>query len=538
MIDLKNISHKYIESDFIIKDINLTIRDGEVVAILGPSGCGKSTLLKIISGLLKPTQGTVCINNEEIKGPSNKQGLVFQDFSLFPWLTVQENITFSFKNIHKNSQESFKYLEKLLKITGLESYKNIYPKDLSGGMQQRVALARTLASDPDVLLMDEPFGSLDTQTKSYLHDFFHTLHQEIPKTTIFVTHDIEEALYLADKIIILSPAPGKILETIVVPFSQKRISDIKYSEEFQRLKKYIQYLIHAESIRSKTDNSVQNNKGLIIGSNIWTGVLPLYLAQEKNIYTNNGMVAPHLVTLEWSDSDRIMPLRERIVDVLNIPLDQALIECEKNPELQIIMPIDVSKGGDVILASKEIKNINELKGATIALEENWVSHFFTAYALDTVGMSLSDIKIEHTSARFIPSKIISGKVSAGTVQEPWASQVGIHTHYHSIFSTKDHPVVYSVLLTRKDVIVNNSQEIDKLKQSINHAVLYFKENQKESVALVAPLLGLSEIDLTNQLEKITFTTDISKMISDIPKIEKVLLKEGFIKNKVDIVSIM
>ena len=106
MIDLKNISHKYIESDFIIKDINLTIRDGEVVAILGPSGCGKSTLLKIISGLLKPTQGTVCINNEEIKGPSNKQGLVFQDFSLFPWLTVQENITFSFKNIHKNSQES------------------------------------------------------------------------------------------------------------------------------------------------------------------------------------------------------------------------------------------------------------------------------------------------------------------------------------------------------------------------------------------------------------------------------------------------
>ena len=172
MIDLKNISHKYIESDFIIKDINLTIRDGEVVAILGPSGCGKSTLLKIISGLLKPTQGTVCINNEEIKGPSNKQGLVFQDFSLFPWLTVQENITFSFKNIHKNSQESFKYLEKLLKITGLESYKNIYPKDLSGGMQQRVALARTLASDPDVLLMDEPFGSLDTQTKSYLHDFY------------------------------------------------------------------------------------------------------------------------------------------------------------------------------------------------------------------------------------------------------------------------------------------------------------------------------------------------------------------------------
>ena len=538
MIELKNISHIYTEKKFSIKDINLNINKGEVVAILGPSGCGKSTLLKIISGLVIPTKGDVLINDKKVTGPSNDQGFVFQDFSLFPWLTVEQNIKFSFKNIKKISNLSDDYFNKLLKITGLEFYRDTYPKDLSGGMKQRVALARTLASNPEVLLMDEPFGSLDTQTKSYLHDFFHIIHEEIPKTTVFVTHDIEEALYLADRIIIFSPAPGKIIETINIPFLKKRIPDIKYSEEFQRLKKYIQYLIHAESIRVKTDNPAQSTKGLIVGSNIWTGVLPLYLAQEKNIYIKNGMISPNLVTLEWSDHDRIMPLREGIVDILNIPLDQALIECSKNSDFQIIMPIDVSTGGDVVLAEKSIKHFIDIKGTTVALEKNWVSHFFTAYALDTAGMSLSDIIIEDTSARFIPSKLISGEVSIGTIQEPWLSKIGSHNNYHSIFSTKDYPIIYSVLLTKKDVVVKNLEEIQKLKKSIKDAIFYFEENKKESTSLVAPLLGLSEIELSQQLEKVTFITDTDIMLDDIPKIEHILLKEGFIKKSLNINDIL
>lgn len=537
MIEIKKISQIFKNEDKpieVFSDLSFSVKESEVVAILGPSGCGKSTLLKMIAGLVPVTDGEITISDKKVIGPDSKKGFIFQNFSLFPWLTVEENIGFSFKRKNLSNQDKISKINHYLQITGLEQFRNAYPKTLSGGMQQRVALARTLASEPEVLLMDEPFGALDSQTRSYLQDFFLSLLSEVKKTTIFITHDPEEALYLADRIIILSPRPSKIIEDIRVPFDRNRMSDLKYNDEFQRLKKYITYLVYAESIRAKTDEVSIENKGLIIGSNIWTGVMPLYLAQQKGIYKDNGLAEPHLVTLEWSDKDRLMPLREGIVDILNIPLDQALIEYDKNPDLRIIMPIDVSTGGDVILAQKDIKTIADLKGKIVALETGWVSNFFMAYMLNKEGLSLKDIKSKDVSARYIPSEMINKKADAGCVQEPWLSQIRMLADMNVIASTKEYPIVYSVLITKASTLRDKGAEIKKLKSSILKSIQYFESHSSESITSVSPILGLTKNDLEAQLSKLHFVQDSEKMISDIPEIEAVLLKEGLISKKTDL----
>ncbi len=206
-----------------LEDINLEVNEGEFLCIIGPSGCGKSTILRIIAGLDNPTDGKIVMDDEVIIGPDHKRGMVFQEYSLFPWRSVIENVAFPLEMKGVPEEERNKIAEDYLKIVNLEKFKDSKPEELSGGMKQRVAIVRSLAGDPDVLLMDEPFGALDIQTRNQLQRDLLKIWEDKRKTIIFVTHDIDEAVFLGDRVVLLSKSPGKIAKIFDVNI--KRIRD-------------------------------------------------------------------------------------------------------------------------------------------------------------------------------------------------------------------------------------------------------------------------------------------------------------------------
>ncbi|HEY2169066.1 MAG TPA: ABC transporter ATP-binding protein [Candidatus Angelobacter sp.] len=231
-----------------LKDVNLEVEDafsaagrdiGEFRVLLGPSGCGKSTLLRMIAGLDKPTSGQVLVNGEIVTHPGKDRGMVFQKYTSFPWLTVSENIAYGMKINGVPEAQRKETVDRLLKSVGLTEFANVYPETLSGGMQQRVAIARTLALRPSVILMDEPFGALDAQTRSDMQQLLLQIWDETACTILFVTHDVEEAVYLADRIFIMSSHPGTIVEDVEVPFDRPRDLGLKEKSEFHELQHYV-----------------------------------------------------------------------------------------------------------------------------------------------------------------------------------------------------------------------------------------------------------------------------------------------------------
>jgi NitT/TauT family transport system ATP-binding protein len=239
-----------------LHDVSFAAASGEFLAIVGASGCGKSTLLRIIAGLDRATSGDVLMDERPILGPDRERALVFQDYSLYPWLTVLENIQFSMRlkagARHDTAQSRVHAVERsllLLELTGLSQVRDAYPHTLSGGMRQRVAIARALLGKPELLLMDEPFGALDAQTREVMHELIlHILAVE-KRTIVFVTHDVEEAVYLADRVLVLAPGPGRVdsVWKVELPPALERTPELKRSAEFTALKGRILDRIRATS---------------------------------------------------------------------------------------------------------------------------------------------------------------------------------------------------------------------------------------------------------------------------------------------------
>ena len=240
-IEIKNINKSFhgrgLDHDIkVLDDVNLNIGDGEFVCLLGPSGCGKTTLLRLIAGLDQPTSGEVIADGEVVKNPSGDRAVIFQQYSLFPWLTVLENVMFGL-NLKKDrtKEENLKAAERYLESVGLIDFKDSYPHELSGGMKQRVAIIRSLLNHSPILLMDEPFSALDMQNRHMLQEQLIGVWKRFKNTIVFVTHDVDEAIYLADKIVIMDKNPGKIKEVFDVdmPRLRKRESEefIKIQEE-------------------------------------------------------------------------------------------------------------------------------------------------------------------------------------------------------------------------------------------------------------------------------------------------------------------
>ena len=236
-IEIKNINKSFEgkkKNLSVLENINLTINDGEFICLLGPSGCGKTTLLRLIAGLEHPTSGEIIANGEVVKKPSGDRAVIFQQYSLFPWLTVLQNVTFGLEMTKKGTkEENVAAAERYLESVGLIDFKDSYPHELSGGMKQRVAIIRSLLNHSPILLMDEPFSAVDMQTRHKLQEQLIGVWKRFENTIVFVTHDVDEAVYLADKIVILDKNPGRIARIVEVDIERPRKRDSKEFIEIQ-----------------------------------------------------------------------------------------------------------------------------------------------------------------------------------------------------------------------------------------------------------------------------------------------------------------
>ena len=227
-----------------VDNVSLTIHDGEFVTIVGASGCGKTTLLNMIAGFENPSFGDVLLNEKPIQGPGRERAVVFQKPTLYPWLTVRKNVALGL-TLRKRSAVDWSLVDDFVQKVGLEKFATHHPHELSGGMQQRVAIARALITHPDILLMDEPFGALDAQTRTEMQAFLLDLWQSLQSTVLFVTHDVEEAILLSDRVVVMSPHPGRIVEDIPVMIPRPRVWDVMLSNEFLEYKRRVLSLIRS-----------------------------------------------------------------------------------------------------------------------------------------------------------------------------------------------------------------------------------------------------------------------------------------------------
>lgn len=247
-VEISHISRKFVRegdlSVLAIDDASLSIADDEFISFVGPSGCGKTTLLRIIAGLDKASSGSVMVDGMEILGPGPRVGMVFQEYSLFPWRSVLSNVAFGLQMKGIQKEERIRIARSYIHLVGLDQFEKSYPYELSGGMRQRVAIARALANDPDLLLMDEPFGALDAQTRNKMQAELLTIWNQSKKTILFVTHSVDEAIFLSDRIVVMSPRPGRIRTVIQVSIPRPRD---RTEPEFGALRREILSLIDDSS---------------------------------------------------------------------------------------------------------------------------------------------------------------------------------------------------------------------------------------------------------------------------------------------------
>ncbi|MRX50033.1 ATP-binding cassette domain-containing protein [Paracoccus sp. S-4012] len=250
MIAIENLSKRFRTAGgrdhLALSDINLDLKRGEFVSIIGPSGCGKSTLLYIVGGFIAASQGSVRIEGKPVTGPGPDRGPVFQEFALFAWKTVLQNVAYGLRLQRKSKVEAEARARGLLRMVGLEGYANFYPKELSGGMKQRVAIARTLAYDPQILLMDEPFGALDAHVRTHLQRDLLRIWEDHRKTVMFVTHSVEEAVYLSDRIVVMASHPGRIAREITIELDRPRErAELMFNRRYQEYVTQIEGMIDA-----------------------------------------------------------------------------------------------------------------------------------------------------------------------------------------------------------------------------------------------------------------------------------------------------
>ncbi len=231
----------------VLDGVSFSIEDGEFVSVLGPSGCGKSTLLTMAAGFLKPDSGRLVVDGKPVTGPDRDRGVVFQQYAIFPWMSVRKNIAFglTLRANRRSRSEIDASVDRYIELMGLGGFENALPKQLSGGMRQRVAIARAYATDPSVLLMDEPFGALDAQTRGFMQELLHDANQEERRTAMFITHSVEEAIFLSHRVVVLTGRPTTVHEVVDVPVPMPRTAESRTSSQFIELRRHLEEVMRS-----------------------------------------------------------------------------------------------------------------------------------------------------------------------------------------------------------------------------------------------------------------------------------------------------
>ncbi len=529
ILNLNNVTKKYSQaktSVTAVQNIDLQLEAGKFTVLLGPSGCGKSTLLRMIAGLEKPSEGSIIFDGSLITKPDQRRGMVFQQFALFPWLTVKENIAFGLK-LNKKTPDIAATVNRYLKLTGLEAFQNHYPNTLSGGMQQRVAIARTLANKPEIILLDEPFGSLDVQTRSQMQEFLSNLYQEEQVTMIMVTHDIEEAIYLGDRVIVMETKPGRIKEAVDINFARPRNTDIKFSEEFTDIKKHLSYLVHSEAIKAAWNSAPDFDKEKVkIAVNVWPGTSPLYLAQDLDFFGQQDLTV-ELVNVEKHE-ERYLKWMNNEIDLLDTTLDTAVLLKQQVPNLQIAFMKDVSHGGDALITGQSINSVQELKGKTIAVEKGWVSHFFLLYLLQLHGLSSKDVIIKNMRGSDIGSAVIAGQVDAGVIWEPWLSKILELSNAKVLADTTTMPILYDCIVFKEHYANAHPEIAGKIKAAWLQSLDYLRDFFPIAGKIISSYISIPQRELEAQLSRLHFIRQMDKaeLSRKIEEIQTVLVNEG------------
>jgi NitT/TauT family transport system ATP-binding protein len=241
-----------------VKDVSLHVQPGEFVSLIGPSGCGKSSLLGVVAGFTKPTSGSATLNGIPIKKPSSERGVVFQQYSLFPWMNVRKNVEFGLRMSGTPRKQREEVARSLLKLAGLSGFAEHYPDQLSGGMKQRIGIVRALATSPEVLLMDEPFGALDTQTRAVMQEILTDMWQQFRISVLFITHDIEESVFLSDRVYVMTARPGRIKAEMKTPLPRPRTAEMTALPAFGELVNELKALIREESLAAMSSELEQH----------------------------------------------------------------------------------------------------------------------------------------------------------------------------------------------------------------------------------------------------------------------------------------
>ncbi|WP_199711136.1 ABC transporter ATP-binding protein [Tessaracoccus antarcticus] len=248
------------EQFYALGGVSLTLADNEFVTVVGPSGCGKSTMMNILAGLDEPTSGTARVDGKLVKGPSPERGVIFQQYALFPWLTVRKNVEFGLKTARVSAAERHERAEHFIEMVGLTQFADALPKMLSGGMKQRCAIARAYAMNPSILLMDEPFGALDALTRVKMQEhLLHTWEQE-KRTVMFITHDVDEAAFLANRVVVMAARPGRIQKIVNVDLPYPRTEEMRLSREFADLRNEIWHAVYHQSPKSDRTDAITANQ--------------------------------------------------------------------------------------------------------------------------------------------------------------------------------------------------------------------------------------------------------------------------------------
>jgi len=531
MLEVSNLKKQYKDygKHFVaIKDISFTVKKGEILCIVGLSGSGKSTILRCITGIEKNYGGTITIKRKKSFDYFKKDriALVPQKYSNFPWLTVYENIAIGFYGKNYSEAKIEGLVKKLLKRVGLYKFKDSYMNKLSGGMQQRVAIARAIAQETDVIAFDEPFGALDVQTRAQMQEFLSKLWEEEQKTMILVTHDIDEAIYLADRIIILGTNPGTIKEVVDVKIKRPRKPEIRFHEDFVKVKKYINYTIRSESIKASLEEGGSLYKDVIkLGLIIWSGNIPFYYAKDSEMYTDEQI---EVEQISFDDNQKkIDYFIQGKLDIINVTLDKAIELQKKIPDLKILGILNQSVGGDALVAQKNITSVKGLRGKTVGLEKGSPGEFFLTYALHKEGMTYKDVKIRDMKCSEIGSSIISGNIDGGVLWEPWLDKVCKFSDINVLKTTKDYAVLYDVLIIRKKIFDKKKDDFLKVIKIWKKAVSKLKSQKGEVISTTSSHTGIPERELLEFTKKVMFLKSTPKCIFDIAKdIGHTLIKVG------------
>ena len=428
-----------------LQEISLSIEEGEFVVFLGPSGCGKSTLLRIIAGLEVPTSGSLVFDGEPVVGPSRERGMVFQAYTSFPWLTVFRNVEFGLKHGGMPKEERRSLVRRHIDMVGLHGFENAYPRELSGGMKQRLAIARSLAMEPRMLLMDEPFGALDAQVRQSLQEELLSIQRETQKTILFVTHDIDEALLLGNRILVFSSLPGKIIHEEKRPARRKLSREYFFTDEFVADKRRFAQLIEHKRFRMALSE--------------WEGHAPIYYAREE------GFIPPQIhIATGISSRQRKAGLQSGLYDCIGITLN-ALLE---------IIPLRLGKtvlstigstgvGTDVLVVRREkVESIPDLTTARLgfipfSLEHLIFALIFDKHDLDMAALRANQERNASTKWRNYADLLLKKEIDAAILCEPAITRLFTSTvtdGFRILETDVDQALVHQVVFASESVLHN------------------------------------------------------------------------------------